>query len=147
MFRNGGFETYEPQKYLWLYANYKTNTEGGNGEMKREPIERMGAPNGWDGAENFSVIMSFHDEYDNFLGAHDSRFFGVLKGAGSYLYQKISNLIIGEEQTISFWVSSRTGFSDGMEFSLLVDEEEIYRNEASPPEGRFEKIEVTKSLP
>ena len=143
IFQNGGLETYVPQKYLWLYANYKDNAEQGNGEMKRELSERMGIPSGWTGGTNFSVSMSFNADYDNLLGAHDSRFFGVLIGGGSNLYQEIPNLKIGEKQEISFWVSSRIGFSDGMHFSILIDDKEIYKSNHAPPEKRFEKIEMS----
>ena len=30
IFRNGDFETYEPQKLKWLYTNFKENTERGD---------------------------------------------------------------------------------------------------------------------
>ena len=70
----------------------------GNGEMVEEPIERHGAPSGWNGTGNVSVIMSYNEEYNGLAAADYSRFYVAIKGYGSTLYQNISGLIIGLKQ-------------------------------------------------
>ena len=135
IFRNGDFETFEPQKLKWLYTNFKENTE--NGQMIQEPIERHGAPSAWGGKGNVSIIMSFNENHDSLAAAKESRFYAAIKGYGAELYQNISSLQAGKPTHISLWVASRAGYAHRMKYIVLFDGVVIFESLDPPPEGRF----------